>query len=92
MSRSLISPARAVPLRVRPYRLLAVALAAVVAAAIAFSGDDPVTPVKPNATPDPPLIFGDPSVAKGARGAKADRSTLEVFGDPTVRKGAAGLK
>ena len=90
MSRSLISPARAVTLRVRPNRLAAVALAAVVAAVIAFAGDDPATPANPNAASAPPLIFGDPPVAKGARGAKVDRSTLQVFGDPKVRKGAAG--
>lgn len=91
MSRTLITPARPVALRVRPNRLLAAGLAAVAAAAaIAFSGDDPVAPAKPNAAPSTPIIFGDPPVVKGARGGKADPVTLRVFGDPTVRKGAGG--
>jgi hypothetical protein len=93
MSRTLITPARPVALRVRPNRLLAAGLAAVVAAggaAIAFSGDDPVAPAKPNAAPSTPIIFGDPPVLKGARGGKTNAVTLPVFGDPTVRKGAGG--
>jgi hypothetical protein len=93
MSRTLITPTRPVALRVRPNRLLAAGLAAVVAAggaAIAFSGDDPVAPAKPNAAPSTPIIFGDPPVLKGARGGKTNAVTLPVFGDPTVRKGAGG--
>jgi hypothetical protein len=93
MSRTLITPARTVESRVRPTRLLATGLAAVVAAggaAIAFSGDDPVAPAKPNAAPHTPITFGDPTVVKGARGSNADPVTLRVFGDPTVRKGAGG--
>ena len=93
MSRTLITPPRPVALRVRPHRLLAAGLAAVMAAggaAIAFSGDDPVAPAKPNAAPSTPIIFGDPPVLKGARGGKTNAVTLPVFGDPTVRKGAGG--
>ena len=93
MSRTLITPARPVALRVRRHRLLAAGLAAVVAAggaAIAFSGDDPVAPAKPNAAPSTPIIFGDPPVLKGARGGKTNAVTLPVFNDPTVRKGAGG--
>ena len=94
MSRTLITPARPVTLRVRPNRFFAAGLAAVVVAAagatIAFSGDDPVAPAKPNAAPRTPIIFGDPPVLKGARGGKTDAVTLPVFGDPTVRKGAGG--
>jgi hypothetical protein len=93
MSRTLITPARPVALRVRRNRLLAAGLAAVVAAggaAIALSGDDPVAPAKPTAEPSAPIIFGDPPVLKGARGGKTNPVTLRVFGDPTVRKGAGG--
>ena len=93
MSRTLITPARPVALRVRAHRLLAAGLAAVIAAggtAIAFSDDDPVAPVTPNAAPAAPITFGDPPVVKGARGGKTDPVTLRVFGDPTVRTGAGG--
>ena len=93
MSRTLITPARPVAPRVRPNRLLAAGLAAVLAAggaAIAFSGDDPVAPAKPNAAPSTPITFGDPPVLKGARGGMTNAMTLPVFGDPTVRKGAGG--
>jgi hypothetical protein len=92
MSRTLITPARPVTLRVRPNRFLAAGLAALVAAGatVAFSGDDPVAPAKPSAAPSTPIIFGDPPVSKGARAGKANAGTLPVFGDPTVRKGAGG--
>ena len=92
MSRTLITPARPVTLRVRPSRFLAAGLAAVVAAGatIAFSADDPVAPAKPSAAPESPIIFGDTPVLKGARAGKNNAVTLPVFGDPTVRKGAGG--
>ncbi len=93
MSRTLIIPTRRDALGIRPNRFLAAGLAAVVAAggaAIAFSGDDPVAPAKPNAAPAAPITFGDPPVVKGARGGKTNVVTLPVFGDPTVRKGAGG--
>ncbi len=93
MSRTLITPTRPAALRVRPNRSLAAGLAAVVVAggaAIAFSGEDPVAPAKPNAAPSTPIIFGDPPALKGARGGKTNAVTLPVFGDPTVRKGAGG--
>lgn len=93
MSRTLITSTRPVVLRVRPNRFLAAGLAVVVAAggaAIAFAGDDPVAPAKPNAAPSPPIIFSDPPVPKGAHGSKTNAVTPPVFGDPTVRKGAAG--
>jgi hypothetical protein len=92
MSRTLITPARPVTLRVRTNRFLAAGLAAVVAAGatIAFSADDPAAPATPSAAPSPPIIFGDPPVLKGARAGKTDAGTLPVFRDPTVRKGAGG--
>ena len=93
MSRTLITTARPVTLRVRPGSFLAAVLAGLIAAggaAIAFSRDDPVTPTKPGAAPAAPIIFGDPPVVKGARGGKRDVVALRVFGDPTVRKGAGG--
>ena len=93
MSGTLINSTRPVAARVRHNRFLAAGLAAIVAAggaSIASSGDGAGAPVKPNAAPSPPLIFGDPPVAKGAHGAKTDPVTLRVFGDPTVRKGASG--
>jgi hypothetical protein len=93
MSRTLLIPSRPAAPRIRPNRFLTAGLAAVVVAggaAIAFSGDDPVAPAKPNAAPSTPIIFGDPPVLKGARGGKTNTVTLPVFGDPTVRKGAGG--
>ena len=93
MSRTLITPARPVTLRVPRNRLLAAGLAAVVATAgvtLAFSGDDPVATAKPNAAPATPIVFGDPPVLKGARGGKTNAVTLRQFGDATVRKGAGG--
>jgi hypothetical protein len=93
MSVTPIHPGRPGALRIRRNRLLAAGLAAVVAisgATIAFSGDDPVAPRKPNAAPAPPIIFGDPPVLKGARGGKTSAVKLQVFGDPTIHKGAGG--
>lgn len=93
MTRTLTTTGRPATLRVRPNRLLAAGLAALIAAggaAIAFSADDSVAPAKPNATPETPIIFGDPPALKGARGGQADAVTPRVFGDPTVRKGAGG--
>ena len=93
MPRTLLTPSPPATLRVRLNRVLAAGLAAVVVAgggAIAFLGDDPVAPAKPNAAPSTPIIFGDPPVLKGARGGKTNAVTLPVFGDPTVRKGAGG--
>ena len=93
MSRTHINPAHRVTLQARANRSLAAGLAAIVAAgaaAIAFSGDDPVAPAKPNAAPETPIIFGDPPILKGARGGKTNAVTLRVFGDPTVHKGAGG--
>jgi hypothetical protein len=95
MSRTAITTARSVALRVRPnHRLVAglaaVAIAAAGGGAIAFSGDDPVAPTKPNGAPATPIIFGDPPILKGARGGKTNAVTLRVFRDPTVRKGAGG--
>jgi len=93
MSSTLITPARRLAPRVCPNRLLAAGLAAVLAAGgatLAFSGDDPIAPAKPSSSSTTPLIFGDPSVVKGARGGKTDAVTLPVFRDPTIRKGAGG--
>lgn len=93
MSRTLITAARPVTLRDRPNRFLAAGLAGVLAgggATIAFSGDDPLAPAKPNAAPSTPIISGDAPVLKGARGGKTSTVTPRVFGDPTVRKGAGG--
>jgi hypothetical protein len=93
MSRTLITTARPVTLRVGRNGFLAAGLAALIAAGgatIAFSGDDPGAPTKPNAAPETPSSFGDPPVLKGARGGKTDAVKLRVFGDPTVRKGAGG--
>jgi hypothetical protein len=93
MSRTLITPARPVTLRVRPKRFLGAGLAALIAAAgatIALSGDDSMAPAKPKTVRSTPITFGDPPVLKGARGGKTNAVTLRVFGDPTVRKGAGG--
>jgi len=93
MSRTAITPARSVTLRIRPSRSLAAGLAAVVVAggaAIGFSSGAPVAPARPNAAPAAPITFGDPPVAKGSRGGKADPVAIRVFGDPPVRKGAGG--
>ncbi len=99
MSRTLITSARPVTLRVRPNRFLAAGLAAVVAAGgatIAFSGDDPPAPAQKSAAPSAPMLFGDPAVVKGARGGATaavplrDPTSAPLFGDPTVRKGAGG--
>jgi hypothetical protein len=90
MSPTVITPSRPAALPFGANRFLAAGLAAVVlagGAALAFSGDDPVTPMKPNGASSPPMIFGDPPVAKGARGEKTNEVTPPVFGDPTVRKG-----
>jgi hypothetical protein len=72
-------------------RLLAAGVAAVVAAgAVALSADEPRAPAQPAPAPEPPYLFGDPPVAKGAHGVKKLTAPAPLFRDPWIRKGAGG--
>jgi hypothetical protein len=93
-----MSPATISTTRVaRPQRrnwFLAAALVVAVGAGVLASSDleDRGQPTGPSAWPAGPIEFGDPAVAKGARGGKTNTVTFPLFRDPTVRKGAGGQR
>jgi hypothetical protein len=92
MTRSVITPARPVRMRVRPRHFLLAGVVAIAAAGAvtALPGDDAPLPAKPSASPVAPISFGDPPALKGAHAADAEEMTAPLFADPVIRKGAAG--